>query len=53
MKYVIYFSDGKGDKDSLIANSKKNFLRELKALINEGFIVNKTCRVLRGEYISF
>ena len=53
MKFVIYFSDSKGDKDSLIASSKKKFLRELKALSDEGFIVNGTCRVVRGEYVSF
>lgn len=53
MKYVIYFSDSKGDKDSLIANSKKDFLRELNSLIYEGFIVNETCRVVRGEYVPF
>ena len=52
MRYVIYFSKN-GDKDSLIASSKKNFLRELKALSNDGFIVNKTCRVIRGEYVPF
>ena len=52
MKYVVYFSKN-GDKDSLTANSKKNFLRELKSLTDEGFIVNKTCRVVRGEYVPF
>ena len=52
MKYVVYFSKN-GDKDSLIVNSKKNFLRELKSLIDEGFIVNETCRVVRGEYVPF
>ena len=52
MKYVVYFSKN-GDKDSLIANSKKNFLRELKSLIDEGFIVDRTCRVVRGEYVPF
>ena len=53
MKYVVYFSDSKGDKDSLIANSRKDFVRELNSLIDEGFIVNKTCRIVRGEYVPF
>ena len=52
MKYVVYFSKN-GDKDSLIVDSKKNLLRELKSLIDEGFIVNETCRVVRGEYVPF
>ena len=52
MKYVVYFSKN-GDKDSLIANSKKDFIRELKSLTGEGFIVNETCRVVRGEYVPF
>ena len=52
MKYVVYFSKN-GDKDSLIASSKKKFLRELKSPIDEGFIVNGTCRVVRGEYVPF
>ena len=53
MKYVVYFSDSKGNKDSLIANSRKNFLREVKALSDEGFIVTEACRVVRGEYVPF
>ena len=52
MKYVVYFSKN-GDKDSLTASSKKDFVRELKALSDEGFIVDKTCRVVRGEYVPF
>ena len=52
MKYVVYFSKN-GDNDSLIVNSKKDFIMELKSLIDEGFIINKTCRVVRGEYVPF
>ena len=53
MKYVVYFSDSNGDKDSLIANSKKDFLRELKALSDEGFTVTEACHVIHGEYVPF
>lgn len=53
MKYVIYFSDSNGDKDSLIANSNKDFLKEVKALSDEGFIVTEACHVVRGEYVPF
>ena len=53
MKYVVYFSDIKGNNDSLIANSRKDFLREVKALSDEGFIVSEICRVVHGEYVPF
>lgn len=51
MKYVIYFSS-ENDSDSLIASCKKEFLKELKALKDEGFSIDKTCRVVHGEYVK-
>ena len=51
MKYVIYFSSA-NDNDSLIASCKKEFLKEIKALKDEGFSVDKVCRVIRGEYVK-
>lgn len=51
MKYVIYFSS-ENDRDSLIANCKKEFLKEFKALKDEGFSIEKVCRVIHGEYVK-